>query len=70
MGSKRQKRQDPIDLGDKTDDYRYETESIRQSNGNRGWDRGWNEDWTSAIPNNKHDDEGQGLSDAQTDHGF
>ncbi|RDL35986.1 Uncharacterized protein BP5553_06598 [Venustampulla echinocandica] len=73
MGKKSKKHQDRIDPWDTADDYRHETESTRQSNGNRGRDRGWNEDWTSAIPNNRHDDvtsEGREPSVAQTDFEF
>jgi hypothetical protein len=61
MGSKRQKRQDHIDLGD-------ETKSIRQNNGATA--RGRIEDWTSTTPKNGENDEsseGQESSDAQTD---
>jgi len=70
---KSKKRQDRIDLGDTADDYRHNTDSTRQSSGNRGRDRGWNENWTSAISNNRHDDEtseDQESSDAQTNLEF
>ena len=73
MGNKSKKRQDNIDLGDTADNHRHENESTRQSNDNRGRDRGRDKDWTSAVPNNRHDDEtseGRESPDAQTDLEF
>jgi chromosome segregation ATPase len=61
MESKRQKRQDYIDPGDKW-------KSIKQNNDNTGQDR--NEDWTPTIPKSGADDEisqGREASDTQTE---